>query len=455
MVYRYRFYAACAAFLFILLALPHALSAQSWQWANVGSGSQNDLVGGVGVDSAGNTYAVGTFENNIAFGSTIFTNGFNTGMFLVKYNPGGALQWALQANGVGNVLNPGIAVSRDGEVFVTAGFNGFVHIGPDTVRSSGGYDAFVARISPAGTVRWMHRDGVGVGDAYARGVAVDATLNCYITGFYADTARFDTFTVKSNGLNDIFIAKFDPNGVLQWASSTGGPRNDEASGIGVDPGGSSYITGRFSDSTFFGADTVYGAGGTDIFVAKFSDIGIGNWITPMGGPQNDAAYGIAVDQFGNSFVVGSFADTAFFGDTIPVASAGGTDMFLSKVDGVGSARWTVTGGGVRNDAAYGATVDALGTVYITGTYADTARIGSDTLIDSAATGDVFVAKYDGTGGYQWVRHAGGVKHDEGRSVAIDRGGELRVRREKVFDDDLRETLRLTRTSRGLHCGKLS
>src|SRR3954467_13724874 len=96
MAYRYRFYAACAALLFTLLALPHALQAQSWQWANAGSGSQNDLVGGGGVDSIGNSYVVGTFENNIAFGATIFTNGFNTGLFVAKYSPSGTFQWALQ-----------------------------------------------------------------------------------------------------------------------------------------------------------------------------------------------------------------------------------------------------------------------------------------------------------------------------------------------------------------------
>lgn len=434
MVYRYRMLAVIAAFIVMLLAIPSGLRAQSWQWANIGSGSQTDIVGGVGVDSVGNTYMVGTFENNISFGATIFTNGANTGLFLVKYNAAGVLQWAVQgiAAPAGNFTTPSLAVTRSGEVFISGGFNGTVRFGTDTLRTTGGYDFFIARFSPAGVRRWVRGDGRGFTNAEGRGIAVDNLLGSYVTGVFSDTARFDTFTVRSNAMADIFVAKYDENGVVRWVSSGGGTTNDEAYGIGVDGVGNSYVAGTFADSAFFATDTITSAGRLDGFVAKFSPTGGATWATSMGGEYDDIATHIAVDQFGNSYLTGSYIDTARFGDSILVNAdttdtvTASTDIFVAKVDGTGGIRWALRAGGEGSDAGLGITIDEVGDVYVTGRYTDSSTFGNVVLADTAGTGEVFVAKYNGSGAFRWVRSGGGPLLDQGRRLAIDRNGELRV-----------------------------
>ena len=116
----YRYIVTLCTTLILSAIVSSRLSAQSWQWANGAGGPGNDLVGGIAVDSAGNTYVVGTFERNIAFNATTFANGQNIGLFLAKYNPLGDLLWATYAGGAGNFRSPSIAVTKFGAVFVAA-----------------------------------------------------------------------------------------------------------------------------------------------------------------------------------------------------------------------------------------------------------------------------------------------------------------------------------------------
>ncbi len=423
----YRMCAAFAACFIILLGVSPALHAQSWQWVQLGSGSGNDLAGGVALDTLGNAYVVGTFQQNIAFNATIFTNGTATGLFIAKYNAGGILQWAMPGLGAGNFLNASVAVSKGGEVYITGSYLGTVRIGADTLRSiNNTSEGFVARINPLnGATRWIRRTAYGPGNASSRGVAVDDALNCYITGFYADTISFDTAGRRSVGGNDVFVAKYNATGIIQWVGTAGGGGNDEAYGIGVDGNASCYVAGRFDSTAYFGLDTMISAGGTDIFAAKFTAPGQAAWATPMGGPLDDAAWAVAVDKFGNAHLTGSFRDTAYF-DTTRLVSNGGADIMLAKVDGVGTVRWARSAGSARDDNGAAIALDDVGSVFVTGHASDTATFGNVLLPIVPNNADVFVTRYDGTGLFQWVRGAGGPGADMGGGLAVDRGGELRV-----------------------------
>lgn len=450
----YRQCAALAAFIFILMSVSPAMHAQSWQWVQIGSGSANDIAGGMALDTLGNAYVTGTFEQNIAFNATIFTNGTATGLYIAKYNALGLLQWAVQGIGGGNFLNSAIAVGKGGEVFLTGTYIGTVRIGTDTLRAVGGStEAFVARFNPDGSRRWIRRAAVGPGNAYSMGIAVDNVLGCYITGYFADTATFDTSGRRSVGGNDVFVAKYDRNGVIQWTASAGGAGDDRGYGIGVDATANSYITGRFTDSAFFAVDTVISLGGTDVLSAKFSPLGAPTWAASMGGVGDDEGLAIAVDAFGSSHITGSFNDTASF-DTVRISSAGARDAFVAKVDGVGTLRWARRAGGEGDDAGHGIAIDDVGSVYATGYATDSANFGNVVLPIVPNNADVFVVRYDGAGTFGWVRTAGGTGRDEGRAVAVDRGNELRVA--GMFSDTARFDV-LNRTAAGaldLFVGKL-
>jgi hypothetical protein len=81
-------------------------------------------------------------------------------------------------------------------------------------------------------------------------IAVDATGNVYVAGYFFHTVDFNpsiTVTNKtSKGGYDIFICKYSPAGNLIWAHSIGGSNHDAASYIQLDSEGNIYVTGYFN-----------------------------------------------------------------------------------------------------------------------------------------------------------------------------------------------------------------
>jgi hypothetical protein len=107
-----------------------------------------------------------------------------------------------------------------------------------------------------------------------------------VTGSFSGTATFGAgetkeTRVQSAGYDDIFAAKYDPNGSLVWARRAGSTSTDYAYGMAVDTAGNSFVTGTFSGMAIFGPgepnETTLAAASWDIFVAKYTSDGILLW----------------------------------------------------------------------------------------------------------------------------------------------------------------------------------
>ncbi|MDH3443029.1 MAG: SBBP repeat-containing protein, partial [Deltaproteobacteria bacterium] len=198
----------------------------------------------------------------------------------------------------GTGADRGFSLTADGlgDVYVTGLFNGSATFGlgeanQTTLNSAGGDDVFVAKLDFNGLLQWVTRAG-GTGTDGGFGIAVDGLGNSYVTGFFngithPGTATFglgeaNETTLISAGDRDIFVAKYGSNGLLQWAkgAGAGGPSTDQGMSLALDGAGGVYVSGYFGDnaaaaSATFGLGevnqtTLTSAGGTDIFLAKFS-----------------------------------------------------------------------------------------------------------------------------------------------------------------------------------------
>ena len=387
-------------------------------------GSENDNSQGVAVDAGGNVYVVGTYGGTATFGSTALTTITSTGsidIFIAKYSSAGNLQWVKSAGGPDIDQSQSIAVDGAGNVYITGFYRATATFENTSVTALDRDDIFVAKYDTNGNFQWVRSAGSTLEDS-GRGIAVDAGGNVVVTGYYKLTATFGNQSVISAGGEDVFFAKYDGSGNLQWVKLAGGTGDDRRLDIATDTNGNLYATGQYLETATFEGNAITSAGGFDVFVTKYSSDGIFQWLRTGGGISHDYGQSIAVSPNGLVAVTGGFQNTALF-EATGVTSAGNFDVFIVKYNSSGSFLWVRSAGGTGYDYGYGVAVDVGENSYISGVFAGTAKFGTATKT-SAGNFDLFVAKYTGSGGFQWVQTAGGFNDDLAVGVAIDTGNNV-------------------------------
>lgn len=265
---------------------------------------------------------------------------------------------------------------------------------------------------------WAQKAG-GSGYDHAHGIITDSSDSVYITGFFEATSEFEdtSLTVTGNNFRDIFLAKYNHLGELQWAQKMGGNQLDEGLALACDQDDNIYVTGYFSSHANIGGIILVAAGDRDIFLAKFDTAGNILWARKAGGSGEDTGYAVKTDPAGNVLLAGSFMGSADFSGTGLVAS-GDSDICLVKYSSEGDLIWARQAGGKKYDHAYSLTIDQQGDSYLTGYFMGRADFG-DTTLDSYGDRDVFITKYDPQGDCLWVKQAGGIYWDYGYSLTVD------------------------------------
>ena len=161
------------------------------------------------------------------------------------------------------------------------------------------------------------------------------------------------------------------------------------------------------------------------------------WARQLGGPLNEYATAINLDASGKLCLTGCFQGTTDFDPgpgTFNLQSAGVADIFVSKIDTDGDLLWAKRIGGPGLDIAYGNTTDAVGNIYLTGSFAGMADFDPGAAVynlTSFGVRDIFIVKLDALGNLIWARqmkgNSGGslgVTEAVGYSVAVDVAGNV-------------------------------
>ena len=363
------------------------------------------------------------------------------------------LEWGTYFGG-GPEYRPNIAADISGNVYIT----GDVYR-QSIIATSGAYqtkydgvgDAFLAKFDSSGSLKWATYFGGGDGEVCGFAVAVDGSGNACITGF----TESSTFHLATNGAyqtslaggeyTDAFLAKFNSNGSLQWATYYGGNLWDEGWGVATDAYSNIYITGWTESSSGIatnGAYLTYLSGSVysngDAFLAKFNASGSLQWATYYGetyGNFTNPTFGrgIAVDKFSNAYITGytySLNGIAT-SNAYKTSLTGWPNAFLAKFNAQGSLQWgTYYGGSYANygasgdDESYGVALDSSNNAYITGYTNSGSGIATNGAYDTVFEGDsikhnAFLAKFNSSGSLKWATYFGGSGDDEGWGVAVD------------------------------------
>lgn len=179
-------------------------------------------------------------------------------------------------------------------------------------------DIFISKLNLAGAHQWVYgcRKNNGTGHGGGNEVCTDAAGNVYVTGYFGGTVNFQStfsltpYLLTSFGSSDVFVLKIDPNGNFVWARQLGGMATDEGLSIAVDAAGNVYTTGHFSGTADFdpgsGTYTLSSAGGTDLFISKLNSSGNFVWAKRIGGLGMERGTSLAVDASQNLAVGGFF-----------------------------------------------------------------------------------------------------------------------------------------------------
>src|SRR5581483_11209328 len=139
--------------------------------------------------------------------------------------------------------------------------------------------------------------GTAEDDAYS--IAIDGSGAAYVTGQTAST-DFPGASGSQKGGFDAFVSKISPTGTLDYSTLVGGSGADSGISIAVDGSGDAYVCGGTKSTTDFPAQPptvyqpTYGGGTIDGFVFELSSTGALVFSTYFGGNQDDVATGIAV-----------------------------------------------------------------------------------------------------------------------------------------------------------------
>ncbi len=269
---------------------------------------------------------------------------------------------------------------------------------------------------------WMQKGGSPtVDEAYA--IATDGSGNTYTTGYFTSNATFGATTLSSSGSTDIFLAKTNNQGNYVWAVKAGGSGTDRGVNITTDTQGNSYITGYFYGTANFGSTTLTSSGNQDIFIAKYNNAGTLQWAVKAGGSGADVGNGISLDNSGNVLVTGEFKNSATFGTTTLAASGTNSDAFTSKLSvSSGAFQWTEQGSSTLAVKGMDVTSDNQDNVYITGQFSG--NVTFDVTHANTMYNVIYLVKYNSQGQEQWFRVIGGGTSCISNAMTSDASGNV-------------------------------
>jgi hypothetical protein len=250
-------------------------------------GSGDELGYDIEVDDPNNLWVAGktTSTDLPVVNPTQASSGGLADAFILKHqNAGLVISYLSYLGGSGDDLGDGIALSRDGTVYVTGETESsdYPTLNPLDASLGGNSDAFLRAINPAGAVPLFSTYLGGNGDDTGIGIVVDASGYPHVTGqtHSSDFPTVRPFDGSLNGANDIFVTVLSPTGSgLINSTYLGGSAWEYpgeinfGGGIALDAGGAIYLSGRTGSSDFPTLRSVqptYQNGGADAFVTVLS-----------------------------------------------------------------------------------------------------------------------------------------------------------------------------------------
>jgi hypothetical protein len=360
-------------------------------WDDLDRGAQVEIL------DDGDVLIAGVYTSRAYFNLSLLDGMGDRSVYIARCNvgpPDFSIEWKIRILGTREITIGGLSANTDGSFYAGGSFiNDIIFdyglptqadFATDEVDADGIY---IARYNADGTLDWAK----AVTDIAAgmiielHGVAAAPDGGAYVTGYFEDVVTFMGTVLTASGASgsDIFVAKFDGAGNLEWVRQSGCPDNDDfGNDIDVLPDGSAVVVGSFFDCATFsiGAldnQTVFSnSSSVDVFIARYAVDGSLSWANSAGGDSDDFGTAIATSPGGDVYITGTFDFGAVFGPGEPGEAyiedggfSGYYQLFIARYDGNGAFIWADQGeSGGNSDIEANSIAATDNNVYITGAF---------------------------------------------------------------------------------------
>lgn len=248
-------------------------------------------------------------------------------IYVARVSAAGVLTWMAYYGGIDEDDARAITLDELGNIFLTGrtdsdDFEGRINTTYDS------REAYVAKLSRVGEIDWMMYLR-GDGPEQGEGIAVARDGEIYIGGSTSSNYFFEGRINEWIGSTDAFIARIHPDGVIAWVAFYGGTAPDWCYCMTLTDHGELLIAGTTLSPDFIGRSNGFHGFWQGAFVLRATRTGELISMEFLGGSNFSRAYGIAADRAGNAIVVGETWASDFEGRRNE-RHGGGVDAFVLK-----------------------------------------------------------------------------------------------------------------------------
>ena len=304
-------------------------------------------------------------------------------------------------------------------------------------ESNGGNDLLLFALNEDGDVEWVVSEG-GVDDEFAQLIKTDDEGNVYIAGKFTGSIVINEVEYISNGLFDMYMAKYSNDGAFIWAKTFGGPNSESIISMEIKYN-AIVLGGRFYNYTVIQEDTMFSYDGTDVFVSRFDLEGnLTNQIS-LGGNSVDKISDMSIDAYANIYITGDFYTDIYLDDDTYFNTGDLLGIYVAKYTAGLDLVWAHQLDGDDLNPDIKLEVSPSGICYISGPFISNIYFGNSHISTQASNVDLYLAVFQEDGTPNWISHYYSSSMESIVDIGIDQEGSVYLLGQYLADihfDDL-------------------
>jgi hypothetical protein len=355
-------------------------------------------------------------DMNPNIGINTFTAIGQSDIYISKFSKDGQFIWAKQIGGIGVEQASTVQIDSLGNIYIGGIFDNSVDFDPGigiyNLVPSGSIAGFLCKLDSQGNFIWAKQ----YDNAKIYAMSIGHSSNIYVTGTFSGNQDFDPNTGSQylNSINgNIFICKFDSACNLIRASQIGNNNSEVSFTLSTDIMENIYVGGQFKGSLDFdpniGIYNISSIGYFDAYILKLDSACNFTWAKSMGGiGANGICNSISITSKNQVILSGRFDSTMNFDigfSNYSLLSNGKDDIFLSKLDSNGNFIWAKGIGGKDQEFGGSVHIDSSEYIYLTGVFEDTVDFDPSTGIYQLfcpSVASIFICKFTPSCNLLWA-----------------------------------------------------